>query len=45
VTVPIISGALWDVTGIPRMAFVPLCLCAVALTGLGLRLTRYRAAA
>jgi CP family cyanate transporter-like MFS transporter len=44
VTVPTLSGALWDFTGIPRMAFVPLCLCAVALTGLGLRLTRYRAA-
>jgi CP family cyanate transporter-like MFS transporter len=45
VTVPTLSGALWDFTGIPWMAFVPLCLCAVALTGLGLLLTRYRAVA
>ena len=29
VIVPIVSGALWDVTGIPGFAFVPIALCAL----------------
>jgi len=41
IIVPTISGALWDTTGIPWMAFVPLCLCAVTLTVLGTVATRY----
>jgi CP family cyanate transporter-like MFS transporter len=45
VVIPTISGALWDVTGQPWTAFVPLCLCAVTLTVLGVMLTRYRPAA
>jgi CP family cyanate transporter-like MFS transporter len=44
VTIPTVSGALWDLTGIPWMAFVPLCLCAIALTGLGLKLSRHHVA-
>ena len=32
IVIPTICGALWDVTGKPWTAFVPLCLCAVALT-------------
>ena len=32
IIIPTICGALWDVTGKPWTAFVPLCLCAVALT-------------
>ena len=41
VVIPTISGALWDLTGRPWVAFVPLGLCAVALTVLGWRLSRY----
>ncbi len=35
IIIPTVSGALWDWTGKPWTAFVPLCLCAVALTVLG----------
>jgi MFS transporter, CP family, cyanate transporter len=31
VAIAIISGAAWDLTGVPALAFVPLALCAVAL--------------
>ncbi|MGA7790387.1 MAG: MFS transporter [Xanthobacteraceae bacterium] len=41
IIIPTISGALWDFTGRPWMAFVPLCVCAVALTVLGVLVTRY----
>jgi len=41
VTVPVISGALWDLTGLPWMAFVPAMLCAIALTLLGPILVRF----
>ena len=45
VIVPIICGALWDLTGRPWAAFVPLGVCAVALTVLGLALSLHRPAA
>jgi CP family cyanate transporter-like MFS transporter len=35
VIVPIVSGALWDLTHIPALAFLPIGLCAVALTVFG----------
>ena len=41
IIVPTISGALWDATGKPWTAFVPLSLCAVSLTVLGIAATRY----
>jgi CP family cyanate transporter-like MFS transporter len=41
VTVPVISGALWDLTGLPWIAFVPAMLCAIALTVLGPILVRF----
>ena len=44
VIIPTLSGALWDLSGIPWMAFVPLALCAVALTTLGVVLSRHRTA-
>jgi CP family cyanate transporter-like MFS transporter len=44
IIIPTICGALWDLTGYPWMAFVPLCLCAVALTVLGSIVAKYRAA-
>jgi CP family cyanate transporter-like MFS transporter len=45
VLVPTISGALWDLTGRPWTAFVPLCIGAVTLTVLGVVLARHRPAA
>ncbi len=42
IIIPTVSGALWDATAKPWTAFVPLCLCAVALTVLGVVLTRHR---
>ncbi len=45
IIIPTISGALWDATGKPWTAFVPLCLCAVVLTVLGVVVTRRRPAA
>ncbi len=41
IIIPTICGALWDATGKPWTAFVPLSLCAVSLTALGLATTRY----
>jgi CP family cyanate transporter-like MFS transporter len=35
VIVPVVCGALWDLTGRPWTAFMPLGLCAVTLTALG----------
>jgi CP family cyanate transporter-like MFS transporter len=40
VIIPTLSGALWDVTHRPFMAFVPLCLCAVTLGALGAECSR-----
>jgi CP family cyanate transporter-like MFS transporter len=44
IIIPTICGALWDATGKPWTAFVPLCLCAVALTVLGAIVTKCRPA-
>ena len=44
VIIPTISGALWDVTGKPWTAFVPLCVCAVTMTVLGVVLVRQKPA-
>ena len=42
IIIPTICGALWDLTGRPWTAFVPLCICAAALTVLGTIVTRFR---
>jgi CP family cyanate transporter-like MFS transporter len=42
VFIPIISGSLWDLTGVPWMAFVPLCVCALTMTVFGVAIARYR---
>ncbi len=42
IVVPTVCGALWDTTGRPWTAFLPLCLCAVVLTVLGALVTRYK---
>jgi CP family cyanate transporter-like MFS transporter len=42
VILPIICGVLWDLTGVPWTAFVPLGVCAVTLTVLGVALSLYR---
>ena len=44
IIIPTISGALWDATGKAWTAFVPLCVCAVVLTVLGVVVTRRRPA-
>ena len=44
VIIPIVCGALWDLTGRPWAAFIPLGLCAVALTALGFALSLHRPA-
>jgi MFS transporter, CP family, cyanate transporter len=40
IIIPTVSGALWDVTGRPWTAFLPLCVCAVGLTIFGTIVTR-----
>jgi CP family cyanate transporter-like MFS transporter len=45
VIVPVICGALWDLTGRPWAAFAPVGACSVALTMLGVALSRHRPAA
>ena len=40
VIVPVVCGALWDVTGVPWTVFLPVGVCAFALTALGMALTR-----
>ena len=44
VVVPVICGALWDLSGAAWTAFVPLAICAVVTMVLGVCLTRYRGA-
>jgi hypothetical protein len=39
VIVPVVCGALWDLTAKPWTAFLPLGLCATALTVLGVALS------
>ena len=38
VAIAIISGAAWDVSGVPALAFVPLAICAVGLVAVTGRL-------
>ena len=40
VVIAVISGALWDLSGIPALAFVPLGVCAIALAAVTLRMWR-----
>ncbi len=42
VAVAIVSGALWDLSAVPRLVFLPIALCAAALEGAALALKRYR---
>jgi MFS transporter, CP family, cyanate transporter len=42
IVIPTICGALWDATGKPWTAFVPLCICCVSLTVLGAIAARHR---
>jgi MFS transporter, CP family, cyanate transporter len=44
VIIPIVCGALWDVTGLPWTAFVPIAFCGVILTVFGTALTLRRTA-
>jgi CP family cyanate transporter-like MFS transporter len=42
VIVPVVCGALWDLTGRPWAAFAPVAACSVTLTMLGVALSRHR---
>ena len=42
VIVPIICGALWDITGVPWTSFIPIGVCGVGLTIFGTVLTLRR---
>ena len=44
VIVPVVCGALWDLTGRPWAAFAPVAACSVTLTMLGVALSRHRPA-
>ena len=45
ILVPIVSGSAWDLTGIPRLAFLPIAGCAVLLMVLAARFEFRRAEA
>ena len=38
--IAIVSGALWDVTGVPALSFAPLAACAVALAAIAMHMLR-----
>jgi CP family cyanate transporter-like MFS transporter len=40
--VPVLCGALWDVTGLPWAAFVPVGICSLVVTFIGAAMTRSR---
>jgi CP family cyanate transporter-like MFS transporter len=40
VTIPVICGAFWDLTGLPWTAFLPMLMCGVVMTVFGAILTR-----
>lgn len=42
VVLALISGAAWDLSGIPALAFVPLALCAIALVAVAARMWQSR---
>lgn len=44
VIIPIICGAVWDHSGLPRLAFMPIVACAVGMTLLGSVMSRYKPA-
>lgn len=44
VIVPVICGALWDLSGAAWAAFVPLAICSMVTTAIGVRLAHYRGA-
>jgi MFS transporter, CP family, cyanate transporter len=44
VTIPTLSGSLWDLTAVPWSTFVPLFVCGVAMTIFGVQLGRYHKA-
>ncbi len=42
VAIAVVSGAAWDLSGIPALAFVPLAICGVALAAIALRMRARR---
>ena len=44
IIIPTVSGGLWDMTGQPWTAFLPLCVCAIGLTVFGTIVARQQPA-
>ncbi len=44
VIIPVLCGALWDYSGIARLALVPIGLCSVGLTVFGAAMSRFKPA-
>jgi hypothetical protein len=42
VAIAVVSGAAWDVSGVPAMAFAPLAICGVALVAIALSMRTRR---
>jgi CP family cyanate transporter-like MFS transporter len=42
VVIPIICGALWDYSGLPRIAFLPIIACAIGMALLGSAINRFK---
>jgi CP family cyanate transporter-like MFS transporter len=42
VAIALVSGAAWDLSGVPALAFVPLAICGVALAAIALRMRARR---
>ena len=38
VAIAVVSGAAWDLSGVPALAFVPLAICGIALAAIALRM-------
>jgi CP family cyanate transporter-like MFS transporter len=42
VFIPVLCGAFWDLSGIDRLAFVPIAACAIGLTLFGAAMSRFK---
>jgi CP family cyanate transporter-like MFS transporter len=42
VAIAVLSGAVWDLSGVPALAFAPLALCGIALAAIALRMRARR---
>jgi hypothetical protein len=42
VAIAVVSGAAWDLSGVPGLAFVPIAICGVVLAAIALRMRTTR---